>query len=148
MLSRLAVPLRLARQVSGVIRGSWRRAVQQERILATAVFALIAATAMTGLDYVVTGGAPDWNAGGEAFAEDVRVRPSAFEAAVPAKIDVPEPIIEARLDRGDHSFTIEELLGGPLLAAADAVAAPELAAATAIADFAPAWGKPAAANPL
>lgn len=126
-MSPLTSTLRLAQQASALIRRSWRRAVHQERILATAIFALIASTAMTGLDYVVTGGAPDWNPVGEAYAQELHVTVRPTEIITVAKVDFPDST-PALARQPNYSFTTEVLLGGP-----DEVFAQEQAGATPVA---------------
>jgi len=95
------------------VANSWRRAVHQERILATTTFALIFATTLTCVDFLITG-APDWNPGGEAYAmEPVRrvAAPAIEEIKAPEVVTLTAAQMAER--RIDYSYTSEELLGGP-----------------------------------
>lgn len=141
-MSLVKTSLRFAQQAGAFARRSWRRAVQQERMLATATFALIASTTLAGLDFVVTGGAPDWNPGGEAYAQEVQLISHAPEAAPATKVDVPDPLFAAQAPAPDFSFTAQTLMGGP-----DTVLAAEPAGGVQ-ADFVPLQSKPFAANRL
>lgn len=138
-MSPLTSTLRLAHQAGALIRRSWRRAVHQERILATAIFALIASTAMTGLDYVVTGGAPDWNPVGEAYAQELHTTARPAQLATITKVDFPSAT-PALTQQADFRFTSEVLLGGP-----DEVFAQEDTGAVPVA-FEPIMVKPAPPN--
>lgn len=95
------------------VTNTWRRAVHQERILATTTFALIFATTLTCVDFLITG-APDWNPGGEAYAmEPVRriAAPAMLEEMkAPEVVTLTAALVERRID---YSHTNEVLLGGP-----------------------------------
>lgn len=107
----LSLP-RYAQMAHRFVTNSWRRAVHQERILATTTFALIFATTLTCVDFLITG-APDWNPGGEAYAmEPVRrvAAPVVDELKAPEVITLTAAAIERRID---YSYTDQVLLGGP-----------------------------------
>lgn len=96
------------------VTNSWRRAVHQERILATTTFALIFATTLTCVDFLITG-APDWNPGGEAYAMEPVRRVAAApvseeELKTPEVVTLTTALVERRID---YSYTSEVLLGGP-----------------------------------
>ncbi|HYD88006.1 MAG TPA: hypothetical protein VEA80_11060 [Vitreimonas sp.] len=139
-MSLLNASIRFAHGAGAFARQSWRRAVRQERMLATATFALIASTTLAGLDYVITGDAPDWTPVDAAYAQEVRVVAHHVEAPASIKIEPPSPLTETRAEVADFSFTTEVLLGGP-----DAT---EPGVAVTSAAFAPAQIKPFAANRL
>lgn len=100
-----------ARRIAGVVTRSWRRAVREERILATATFALIFATTVSCLDALVTGAGPDWNPGGEAYAMEVESR--TVEPVRAAPLSLAPIVLETASVQADYSFTTEVLLGGP-----------------------------------
>jgi hypothetical protein len=91
---------------------TWRRAVQQERMLATTTFALIFATMLSCVDFLVTG-APDWNPGGEAYAMEPAHRARMNAAELTAPDEAPALVTASAIERGDYRFTNEVLLGGP-----------------------------------
>lgn len=99
-----------ARRIAGVVTRSWRRAVREERILATATFALIFATTLSCLDALVTGAGPDWNPGGEAYAMEIESRTVEPVRAAPMSL---APIVLETAAEADFNFTTEVLLGGP-----------------------------------
>jgi len=88
---------------------AWRKAVQQEKVLATATFALIFATTISCLDYLVTG-APDWNPGGEAYAMDMVQTEQVVLRARPMSLAPLAPQAE-QVEMVDYSYTEEVLLG-------------------------------------
>jgi len=141
-MSPFNASFRFAQHAGAFVRRSWRRAVQQERMLATTAFALIASTTLAGLDFVVTGGAPDWNPGGEAYAQEALLVTHRAEVPPAVKIDLPAPVPRVETTRADHSVTAETLLGAPDLELW------EQAGASAPRGFVPASAKPFAANRL
>lgn len=108
----LSLP-RYAQTAHRYVTNSWRRAVHQERILATTTFALIFATTLTCVDFLITG-APDWNPGGEAYAMEpvrrVAAAPVVDELKTPELVTLTAAAIERRVD---YSYTDQVLLGGP-----------------------------------
>jgi hypothetical protein len=108
----LSLP-RYAQTAHRFVTNSWRRAVHQERILATTTFALIFATTLTCVDFLITG-APDWNPGGEAYAMEpvrrVAAAPVVEEVKTPEVVMLTAALVERRID---YSYTSEVLLGGP-----------------------------------
>lgn len=108
----LSLP-RYAQSAHRFVTNSWRRAVHEERILATTTFALIFATTLTCVDFLITG-APDWNPGGEAYAMEpvrrVAAAPLSEELKTPEVVTLTAALVERRID---YSYTNEVLLGGP-----------------------------------
>jgi len=101
--------LRSAQRAQTFIVSAWRKAVQQEKVLATATFALIFATTISCLDYLITG-APDWNPGGEAYAMDMVQTEQVVLRARPLSLAPLTPQAE-RAEMVDYSYTDEVLLG-------------------------------------
>lgn len=121
-----------ARGGAGVIARAWRKVARHEGVVATATFAVIFASAISGLDAVFTGNAPDWNDGGVAYAIEAPLHPGASEPVVRAQPLSLAPLAPSAAAPIDYSFTTEELLGGP----DDAFAPAQVAAKPAPEDFA------------